>query len=142
MTTSSHRPRKLAGAAVAALLVLAGPAWAQTPAPPPKAPPVGSDAQRRSFTVRVSGRGRPIILIPGLSSSGETWKGVVAHLQDRYACHVLTLAGFAGEPPVEPPLLSRVREDLAAYIELLGQDLRPQRISGPPPPLEPQPPAA
>jgi pimeloyl-ACP methyl ester carboxylesterase len=58
-----------------------------------------------------------MILIPGLSSSGDTWKSTVAHFQDRYTCHVLTLAGFAGEAPIQRPLLTSVRDDLAAYIE-------------------------
>ena len=71
----------------------------------------------------VTGRGRPMILIPGLASSGETWSSTVAHLGDRYTCHVITLAGFAGVPPVPGPLLARVRDDLARYIEReqLGQ---------------------
>jgi pimeloyl-ACP methyl ester carboxylesterase len=70
-----------------------------------------------SFAVKVIGKGSPIIFIPGLSSSGDTWKSTVAHFQDHHECHVLTLAGFAGETPIQPPLLATVREDLAAYIQ-------------------------
>jgi N-formylmaleamate deformylase len=68
------------------------------------------------FRVKVSGHGRPMILIPGLSSSGETWDTTVARYQDRFECHVLTLAGFAGVPRVPAPMLDRVREGIAAYI--------------------------
>jgi N-formylmaleamate deformylase len=71
-----------------------------------------------SFRVEVSGHGRPMILIPGLSSSGDTWKTTVAHYRNQYTCHVLTLAGFAGVPAVSGPLLSTVVEELAKYIEL------------------------
>jgi pimeloyl-ACP methyl ester carboxylesterase len=70
-----------------------------------------------SFRVEVSGHGRPMILIPGLSSSGDTWTTTVAHYQSQYTCHVLTLAGFAGVPAVSGPMLSTVVEDLAKYIE-------------------------
>lgn len=70
-----------------------------------------------SFTVKITGHGRPMILIPGLASSGATWDGTVEHFQDHYTCYVLTLAGFAGVPPINQPLLPAVREDLAAYIE-------------------------
>ena len=70
-----------------------------------------------SFTVEVTGRGKPMILIPGLASSGEVWKGTVAHFCARYECHVLTLAGFAGVPPIGEPLLPAVEKDLAAYID-------------------------
>lgn len=70
-----------------------------------------------SFRVQVTGHGRPMILIPGYASSGDTWKSTVARYQDRYECHVLTLAGFAGVPPIAQPLLATVRTELAAYID-------------------------
>lgn len=70
-----------------------------------------------SFRVQVIGRGRPMILIPGFASSGDTWKTTVARYQDRFECHVLTLAGFAGVPPIGQPLLATVRTELPAYIE-------------------------
>jgi N-formylmaleamate deformylase len=77
----------------------------------------GGKQEGKSFDVKVSGRGQAMILIPGLSSSGETWDTTVAHYQSQYTCHVLTLAGFAGVPPIHAPLLSTVTEDLAAYIQ-------------------------
>jgi N-formylmaleamate deformylase len=70
-----------------------------------------------SFTVTRIGQGRPMILIPGLQSSGDVWSGTVAHFKDRYECHVLTLAGFAGQPAVPPPFLQTVRDDVLRYIE-------------------------
>ena len=57
-----------------------------------------------------------MILIPGFASSGQTWDSTVARYKDRYECHVLTLAGFAGQPRIEAPFLETVRNDLAAYI--------------------------
>jgi N-formylmaleamate deformylase len=74
------------------------------------------DTGPRSFHVAVSGHGQPMILIPGLASSADTWTGTVARYRDRYECHVLTLAGFAGTPPIAEPLLATVRAELAAYI--------------------------
>ena len=50
------------------------------------------------FAVKVTGTGQPMILIPGLACSGEVWDSTVAHFKDRCECHVLTLAGFAGQP--------------------------------------------
>jgi len=69
-----------------------------------------------AFQVKVSGHGQPMILIPGLSSSGETWDTTVAHYKDHFECHVLTVAGFAGVPRVPAPMLDRVRDGLADYI--------------------------
>lgn len=71
----------------------------------------------KSFVVKASGHGQPMIFIPGLSSSGETWDTTVAHYESKYTCHVLTLAGFAGVPPIQGPLISTVTGDLAAYIQ-------------------------
>jgi pimeloyl-ACP methyl ester carboxylesterase len=70
-----------------------------------------------AFTVEVTGRGKPVILIPGLASSGEVWKGTVAHFCERRECHVLTLAGFAGVPAIDSPLLPAVEKGLAEYID-------------------------
>jgi pimeloyl-ACP methyl ester carboxylesterase len=73
-------------------------------------------ATPQSFRVQVTGHGRPMILIPGYASSGDTWKTTVARYQDKYTCHVVTLAGFAGVAPIPQPLLATVRTELAAYI--------------------------
>jgi N-formylmaleamate deformylase len=73
-------------------------------------------AAQQPFQVKVSGHGQPMILIPGLSSSGETWETTVAHYRDRFECHVLTVAGFAGVPRVPAPILDQVRDGLADYI--------------------------
>ena len=83
-----------------------------TPAPTP--PP-------RSFHVTKVGHGRPMVLIPGLLSSGEVWQATVERFKTRYECHVLTLAGFAGQPPAAlagRPFLETVGRDLARYIEV------------------------
>src|SRR5271156_6811385 len=87
---------------VLSVLLFGAAAFAQTPAP--------------SFHVEITGKGKPMILIPGLASSGATWDSTVARYKDRYECHVLTLAGFAGEPRIDPPFLETVRKDLAASI--------------------------
>lgn len=64
----------------------------------------------------VSGHGPAVILIPGLASSGDTWTTTVERYRDRYECHVLTLAGFAGTPPIAEPILAAVRVELPEYI--------------------------
>lgn len=69
-----------------------------------------------AFRVQVSGKGTPMILIPGLASSGETWDTTVARYRDRYECHVLTLAGFAGVPRIPAPMLGKVLDGIADYI--------------------------
>jgi len=69
-----------------------------------------------SFTVTRRGSGRPMILIPGLASSGAVWDGVVDRFSSRFECHVLTLAGFASPPSSQVLSLPRVRDELIAYV--------------------------
>lgn len=82
--------------------------------------PAGAQAQsgepHPAFTVKVSGQGTPVILIPGLASAGSTWDGTVSHLSAHYQCHQLTLAGFAGVPPIDQPLMATARDQIVAYI--------------------------
>jgi pimeloyl-ACP methyl ester carboxylesterase len=73
-------------------------------------------ARPRSFSVQVVGQGNPMLLIPGLSCGGDVWKTTVEHFKSRYECHVLTLAGFAGQPAVPAPMLETIRNDITAYI--------------------------
>lgn len=72
------------------------------------------------FHVERSGTGRPLVFIPGLSSSGEVWNETVAHLRGKYDCHVLTLAGFAGQPAIPAPFLATERRALADYLRAQG----------------------
>ena len=74
-------------------------------------------AQPTAFTVQVSGKGKPMILIAGLASSGAVWDATVAHYAPNYKCYVLQLAGFAGAPAIQAPLIETVEKELAAYID-------------------------
>ena len=97
------------------MTVLAGPSLAQTA--PSASPAQGaSSLKSKSFSVQVVGHGKPMILIPGLTCGGDVWKTTVDHFKDRYECHVLTLAGFAGQPAIGAPMLETIRKDIGAYI--------------------------
>jgi pimeloyl-ACP methyl ester carboxylesterase len=73
-------------------------------------------ADHPSFKVDVTGQGAPVILIPGLGSPGEVWSGTVAHYCGKRQCHVLSLAGFAGQPAIGTPLIATVEQQLSDYI--------------------------
>jgi pimeloyl-ACP methyl ester carboxylesterase len=77
---------------------------------------VAQAKKQAAFTVAVTGSGRPMILIPGLSCGGNVWDSVVTHFKDHYQCHVVTLAGFAGQPAIGEPFLAQVRDELDKYI--------------------------
>lgn len=72
--------------------------------------------QKLPFSVTVTGAGKPIILIPGLESSGSVWDGTVAHYKSKHQLHVLTLAGFAGEPAIPGLQLRDVRDGVIRYM--------------------------
>jgi len=79
-----------------------------------------ADAQAerpRAFAVTRTGSGPALVFVPGLGTPGEVWLGTVSHLSARHACHVLDLAGFAGQAPIAAPsFLDAVRDDLVAYV--------------------------
>ena len=69
------------------------------------------------FAVAKSGQGSPLIFIPGLDCSGKVWKDAVEHFGDGHTCYVLTLPGFAGQPPISGnDILGTVVSQLADYI--------------------------
>jgi len=71
-----------------------------------------------SFGVRISGKGKPMILIPSLKGSADTYNDVVAHYKDHYKCYVITLAGFAGQPgsgELDHPFRQQ-RDEIIQYI--------------------------
>lgn len=74
----------------------------------------------RAFDVTVQGRGRPVVLVPGASCGPVVWASTVARLQDCCELHVLHLAGFAGRPAIQGPLLATVRAQLVDYLATLG----------------------
>jgi pimeloyl-ACP methyl ester carboxylesterase len=77
---------------------------------------ISAVARPYPFSVKVTGAGRPVILIPGLESSGDVWNGVAAHLSTGNQVHVLTLAGFAGEPAIPGLGLAEVKDGIISYV--------------------------
>ena len=79
-----------------------------------------SAAAHPAFVVKVAGKGRPVILIPGLTCPGAVWNETVARYQSQYQCHVVSLAGFGGVAPQQPVpahLLQDTRDQLLAYVK-------------------------
>lgn len=90
--------------------------------------PLAHGAEPSSFTVQVTGKGEPMILIPGLGSPGAVWDSAVAHFSARYRCIVINIAGFAGQAHVSGELLTRLKDELAAYI--VAHDLKKPVVVG------------
>ena len=70
------------------------------------------------FKVKVTGKGDPMLFIPGLTCSGEVWDETVARYSKKYQCHVFTLAGYAGQAPIlKTPYLDAYKDAIIAYIK-------------------------
>ncbi len=69
----------------------------------------------------VSG-GRPVVFIPGLASAGAVWDAAATSIVDGHDLHIVTLAGFAGVPAVDPigPFVERAVGGLADYLDEEG----------------------
>ncbi|QNK63631.1 alpha/beta hydrolase [Pedobacter sp. PAMC26386] len=70
-----------------ALLLISASLFAQSPV-------------NKAFQVTVTGKGQPMLFIPGATCSGEEWKETVARYSKNHQCHVFTLAGYAGVAPI------------------------------------------
>jgi pimeloyl-ACP methyl ester carboxylesterase len=67
-------------------------------------------------SVEVTGKGQPIVLIPGFTVPGDIWNPLVKKLEKNYECHIVTFAGFGGKEPIEFPWLPKIKESLKNYI--------------------------
>jgi pimeloyl-ACP methyl ester carboxylesterase len=84
-------------------------------AAPASAAPFHSDR----LSVEVHGKGKDVVLIPGLSSSPRVWDATIAAVPG-YRYHVVHVAGFDGAAPganATGPVVEPVAEEIARYIE-------------------------
>ena len=78
---------------------------------------VAHAAPFRDLDVEVVGSGRPVLMIPGLNSSAETWRETCEALRpERIQCHLVQLPGFAGAPAkTGDAFLVTMRDQLLDY---------------------------
>ncbi|MGN7998333.1 alpha/beta fold hydrolase [Sphingomonas sp. 22176] len=80
--------------------------------------------QMDHISVRLLGRGSPVVLIPGLSSPRATWDGVVPELIKNHRVYLVQVNGFGGDDPrgnLQPGILDGIVADLHTLIT--GQKL-------------------
>lgn len=83
--------------------------------------------QSRRIAVSVIGPGYgeapDLVLIPGLASTADIWRGTAAALQDRYRLHLVSVRGFGDLPAqanAEGPLLTNLANEIRRYIHEEG----------------------
>ena len=67
------------------------------PAPSHATP--AAETRMPHISVVATGKGSPVILIPGLSSPRTVWDGVVPGLVKTHRVYVVQVNGFAGDAP-------------------------------------------
>nr|WP_321227670.1 alpha/beta fold hydrolase [uncultured Psychroserpens sp.] len=92
-----------------------------------------SQSENYSFNIEIKGKGKPIILIPGLASSGKVWEETTDTLEKNFECHILTLAGFANQkaisikkgylPIIETEIIKYIQDELNEKPILIGHSL-------------------
>ncbi|WP_316804845.1 alpha/beta hydrolase [Pedobacter nototheniae] len=72
----------------------------------------------KPFEVKVTGKGQPMLFIPGLTCSGAVWDETIARYSKNHQCHVFTLAGYAGvAPTTKTPYLDTYKDAIIQYIK-------------------------
>ncbi|WP_332678733.1 alpha/beta fold hydrolase [Brevundimonas sp.] len=109
-----QRRNILKGLAAGAVVLGAGPgAWAQT-------------AFRSSrITVTTRGRGPDVILIPGLASTAEVWRGLASQLEDRRRLHLVSVRGFgdlAAQGNADGSVMPGVANEVRRYMAEQGME--------------------
>ena len=75
-------------------------------------------ASFEGISIEVVGKGKPVLMIPGLNSSADVWKETCAGLQPQVQCHIVNLPGFAGVPAVETEsFVTDMRDRLLRYTD-------------------------
>ncbi|MBU3005027.1 alpha/beta fold hydrolase [Paraglaciecola arctica] len=74
-------------------------------------------ASNKQFVAKVTGAGKPVILIPGLMSDGSVWQDLANALSTTYQVHIINLAGFASTPANDKPSLTQVKQQLLDYVD-------------------------
>lgn len=85
----------------------------------PAAPARSSEVRMDHISIVATGRGSPVILIPGLSSPRAVWDGVVPGLAKNHRVFVVQVNGFGGDAPganLTPGVLDGIVADLHAFI--------------------------
>lgn len=74
-------------------------------------------AQSKAFDVKVSGKGQPVIFLPGFTCPGEVWDQTITSMKGTFKTHQFTYAGFGGVEEIELPWYGTLADEISAYIQ-------------------------
>ena len=106
-------------AALAVMLGLQPAAAPAAPRAPTRAPAESPVIQMPHISVVATGKGTPVILIPGLSSPRAVWDAVAPDLARTHRVYLVQVNGFGGDAPranLSPGMLPGIVDDLHTLI--------------------------
>lgn len=75
-----------------------------------------ASAQHHAIRVERTGKGTPVIFLPGFTTPGSVWKETVSNLKGKYQAHLVSYAGFNGIAPIKMPWYESIRKETLDYI--------------------------
>ncbi|MEQ8237920.1 MAG: alpha/beta hydrolase [Cyclobacteriaceae bacterium] len=72
---------------------------------------------QKAISVQKSGKGHPIIFLPGFTSPGSVWDEIITKLDGDYEIHKVSYAGFNGLAPIGTPWYRPVSDQLIQYVK-------------------------
>jgi pimeloyl-ACP methyl ester carboxylesterase len=75
-----------------------------------------SFGQSPAFTVKKTGKGTPLLFLPGFATPGSVWNETIKSLASENESHVFSYAGFNGVPAIDTPWYSTIKTALLHYI--------------------------
>jgi pimeloyl-ACP methyl ester carboxylesterase len=85
----------------------------------PAAATGSAEVRMDHISVTETGKGSPVVLIPGLATPRAVWDGVVPELAKNHRVILVQVNGFAGDDPganLKPGVLDGIVADIDAYI--------------------------
>ncbi|MBG6129260.1 pimeloyl-ACP methyl ester carboxylesterase [Aquimarina sp. EL_43] len=74
-------------------------------------------SQTSAITTKIVGQGNPVLFLPGFTTPGSIWNDTVEHLTTKSEAHLISYAGFNGNPPIAMPWYDTIKKELIVYIK-------------------------
>lgn len=72
---------------------------------------------QQAIHVTKSGKGDPVIFLPGFTTPGSVWNETIQHITHQKEFHVVSYAGFDGLAPIAMPWYDPIKQQLIEYIK-------------------------
>ena len=78
---------------------------------------MGTMAQPKAVHIEKTGKGQPILFLPGFITPGSVWNETVQQLNGKHQVHLVSYAGFNGFEPIPMPWYETIKNELISYAK-------------------------